>query len=337
MKVGIVGAGAIGGWVGAKLAAAGSHVSVLARGQTLNAVVANGLVLHEDSGSIAPQVAASGNAADLGPQALVVLAVKAPALREAAQAARPFIDQDTIIVPMLNGVPWWFLSDQPQLRPASLDPDGTIGDALPADQVIGCVVHASCSALAPGVIRRHFGKGLILGEPSRKPTDRLERVAALFAAAGLDVTKSDRIQQDIWYKLWGNMTMNPISALTRTTADLILDDELVSAFALRIMAEAAEIGAAIGCPIAESGEDRMQVTRKLGAFKTSMLQDVEAGRAIEVEALLGAPRAIGERAGIRTPYMDALLGMTRLFDAGRGLDKGSNGSIPNAPRVAAKE
>ncbi|MBY8821795.1 2-dehydropantoate 2-reductase [Sphingomonas colocasiae] len=314
MKVGIVGAGAIGGWIGAALAAAGSPVSVLARGATLEAVRANGLILDQESGQIAPRVAASANAAELGPQELLVIAVKAPALREAAQAARPLISRDTIIVPMLNGVPWWFLDDRPDLRPASLDPEGSIGAALPADQVIGCVVHASCSTIEPGVIRRHFGKGLILGEPSHAVTGRLERVSALFRDALLDVSVSERIQQDIWYKLWGNMTMNPISALTRATADRILDDELVAAFTLRIMAEAAAIGAAIGCPITESGEDRMLVTRKLGAFKTSMLQDVEAGRDIEIEALLGAPRAIGAQAGIPTPYMDALLGMTRLFD-----------------------
>lgn len=317
MKVGIIGAGAIGGWIGVKLAEAGSTVSVLARGRTLEAIRANGLVLHEEGERIATPVTASDRGADLGPQDLLVVAVKAPALRAAAEAARPMIDDGTIVVPMLNGVPWWFLSDQPAFRPDMLDPGDAIGAALPTRQLIGCVVHASCASPEPGVIRRHFGKGLILGEPSGAMTERLEHVAALFAGAGLDITASERIQQDIWYKLWGNMTMNPISALTRATADKILDDALVSAFALRIMAEAAEIGAAIGCPISESGEDRMQVTRKLGAFKTSMLQDVEAGRLIELDALLAAPRAIGQRAGIATPYMDALLGLTRLFDSSR--------------------
>ncbi|MCJ8156816.1 2-dehydropantoate 2-reductase [Sphingomonas sp. LaA6.9] len=319
MKVGIVGAGAIGGWIGAKLAAKGSPVSVLARGATLEAIRADGLVLHEDGLTIAAPVAASENGAELGPQDILVIAVKEPSLRAAALAAGPMVGPATAIVPMLNGVPWWFLGDRPALRPDSLDPDDAISASLPADQVIGCVVHASCASPEPGVVRRHFGKGLILGEPSGATTDRLARTAALFADAGLDITTSNRIQQDIWYKLWGNMTMNPISALTRATADRILDDALVAAFTLRIMAEAAEIGAAIGCPISQSGEDRMQVTRKLGAFRTSMLQDVEAGRAIEIDALLAAPRAIGERAGIATPYMDALLGLTRLFDSNRAL------------------
>lgn len=319
MKVGIVGAGAIGGWIGTKLAAKGSPVSVLARGATLEAIRADGLVLHEDGATIVAPVAASENGAELGPQDILVIAVKEPSLRAAALAARPMVGPATAIVPMLNGVPWWFLGDRPALRPDSLDPDDAISASLPADQVIGCVVHASCASPEPGVVRRHFGKGLILGEPSGATTERLARTAALFADAGLDITTSNRIQQDVWYKLWGNMTMNPISALTRATADRILDDALVAAFTLRIMAEAAEIGAAIGCPISQSGEDRMQVTRKLGAFRTSMLQDVEAGRAIEIDALLAAPRAIGERAGIATPYMDALLGLTRLFDSNRAL------------------
>jgi 2-dehydropantoate 2-reductase len=131
--------------------------------------------------------------------------------------------------------------------------------------------------------------------------------------AGLGVEVSDRIQQDVWYKLWGNMTMNPISALTRATTDKILDDELVRNFALAVMAEAKEVGAAIGCAIAESGEDRMAVTRKLGAIRTSMLQDVEAGRSLEIDALLAAPREIARAAGAPTPHMDALHGLVRLF------------------------
>lgn len=319
MKVGILGAGAIGGWVAAKLAQSGADVSVLARGATLQAIRANGLILHEDGGSFSAKVAASDDGTDLGRQDVLVIAVKAPALASAVAAAAPLIGPDIVIVPMLNGVPWWFLSDRPALRPESLDPTGTIGRLLPVAQVIGSVVHASCASPAPGVVRRNFGNGVILGEPSGADTERLRAVAALFTEAGLSITVSAHIQQDIWYKLWGNMTMNPISALTRATADKILDDELVSGFALRVMAEAAEIGAAIGYPIAESGADRMQVTRKLGAFKTSMLQDVEAGRPIELDALLAAPREIGRRAGIETPYMDALLGLAQLFDSGRKL------------------
>ena len=317
MKIGVVGAGAIGGWIAAKCAQGGHRVSVLARGPTLAGIRANGIILHEDGGTIARAVSASDRAAELGPQDLLVIAVKAPALATVAAMVGDMMTPETAIVAMLNGVPWWFLGDRPELKPASLDPAGTIAACLPLSQVIGSVVHAACASPEPGVVRRNFGNGLIIGEPAGGVTARVQDVGGVFSDAGLDVTVSERIQQDIWYKLWGNMTMNPISALTRATSDRILDDPLIETFALGIMAEAASIGAAIGCPIAESGADRMEVTRKLGAFRTSMLQDVEAGRAIEIDALLAAPREIGQRAGIATPNMDALLGLLRVFDESR--------------------
>ena len=163
-----------------------------------------------------------------------------------------------------------------------------------------------------------MGQGLIIGEPSGAMTRRLAGIASVLDGAGFDVTASERIQYDIWYKLWGNMTMNPVSALTGATADRILDDPLVKAFVLQVMAEAAEVGARIGTPIAESGEDRCLVTRKLGAFRTSMLQDAEAGRPMEIDALLAAPREIAQMVGVATPGMDALLGLTRLYAQTRG-------------------
>jgi 2-dehydropantoate 2-reductase len=225
----------------------------------------------------------------------------------------------TWIVPMLNGVPWWFMSGREGGALASADPDGRIARALPFAQLIGSVVHASSASPEPGLIVHGFGNGLILGEPLGGASDRVRQAADIFAGAGLAATASEDIRRDIWYKLWGNMTMNPVSALTGATCDRILDDPLAEDFILRIMAEAAAIGAAIGCPIKASGRDRMAVTRKLGAFKTSMLQDVEAGRPIELDALLAAPREIGRAAGVPTPNMDALLGLTRLFAGTRGL------------------
>jgi 2-dehydropantoate 2-reductase len=169
------------------------------------------------------------------------------------------------------------------------------------------------------VIQHIAGNGLIFGEPGGGESQRLKSLVDLFAGAGFAATASPRIQKDIWYKLWGNMTMNPISALTAATCDRILDDDLVEAFILRVMTEAQEIGARIGCPIEESGRDRIAVTRRLGAFKTSMLQDVEAGRAVELDALLGAPREIGRIVGVKTPDMDTLFGLLRLFAQQRGL------------------
>ncbi len=315
MKIGIIGAGAIGGWVGARLALAGYEVSALARGDTLTALQ-DGLFLTEGGSTERAEPRASDEAAALGQQDLLIIAVKAPSLAGAAEAARPMIGPDTAILPMLNGVPWWFLDGEPL---ASVDPDGRIAAALPFDQIVGCVVHAACRRTAPNAIEVAHADKLIIGEPGGETSERLARLFAVLDGAGLRPDVTGNVRRAIWYKLWGNMTMNPVSALTLATADRILGDQNLKPFILACMAEAAAIGAAIGCPIEESGGDRMAVTARLGAFKTSMLQDVEAGRAIELEALLGAPREIGRRVGIATPNIDALYALTRLMAENRGL------------------
>jgi 2-dehydropantoate 2-reductase len=196
---------------------------------------------------------------------------------------------------------------------------GAIAAAIPVRHVIGCVVHATCSVREPGLVRHGFGRGLIIGEPAGGASSRVNALADRLTAAGFETTVSKRIQADVWYKLWGNMTMNPMSALTGATCDRLLDDPLLDRFTLAIMAEAAAIGDRIGCPIHQSGEDRNAVTRKLGAFKTSMLQDVEAGKPLEIDGLLTAVSEIGRRVSVPTPSTDALLGLTRVFAAGRGL------------------
>ena len=322
-KIAIYGAGAIGGWLGAKLAGAGCDVSVVARGATLAALQQYGLRLVEAAGTAAQPVRASSDPVALGAQDLVIVAVKAPALLEVARHIAPLIGTDTIVLTAMNGVPWWFFeSFGGALAGTALqavDPTGEIARAMPARQVIGCVVHASCSVDAPGVIRHHFGNGLIVGEPSGLSTDRVQALAALLQRAGFAATVSPQIQKDIWYKLWGNMTVNPISAITGATTDLILGDELVRGFVSSVMLEAKEIGARFGIPIEQQPEDRHAVTRKLGAFKTSMLQDVEAGRPLEIDALVGAVHEIGRHLALPTPNLDALFGLARLMARQRGL------------------
>jgi len=322
-KVAIVGAGAIGGWMGMHLARAGVQISVLARGDTLTALQRNGLQLHQGGELHHMPVKASNDAAELGVQDLVVISVKAPALASVTQQIGPLIGQDTVVLTAMNGVPWWFLQDfggpvQGQSL-GTVDPQGTIARAIPAQHVIGGVVHASCSVDAPGVIRHHFGDGLIVGEPSGANTPRVQALHALLQKAGFNATLSPQIQKDIWFKLWGNMTVNPISALTGATSDRLLDDALVRGFMSRVMLEARAIGECIGIPIAQEPEDRHAITRKLGTFKTSMLQDVEAGKPVELDALVSAVRELGQMTGVATPFTDALLGLSRLHARGLGL------------------
>jgi 2-dehydropantoate 2-reductase len=343
MKVCIVGVGAIGGMIGYRLASVGCEVSGLARGATLEALRKEGLRYTEapEGGPGGPGVStahgtaavagapaagmpglgrapikASADAADLGRQDLVVLAVKGPALAAVAPAIAPLIGPETIVLPAMNGVPWWFFQGfggslaGTSLR--SIDPEGAVARAIPPESIIGCVVHCGASCPEPGLVRALPRKQLILGEPSGVDSPRVRALADLLSKAGFDAPVSDCVQRDIWYKLWGNMTMNPISALTGATMDRILDDPQVAEFCRRIMEEARRVGAKIGCAIDQSVEARFAITRGLGAFKTSMLQDIEAKRPVELDALVAAPAEIGALVGEPTPSIDILLGLARL-------------------------
>jgi 2-dehydropantoate 2-reductase len=326
MKVCIVGAGAIGGFIGARLAAAGTaEVSAIARGATLQAMRTHGWRLRQANLLIEAPANASDDAQDLGPMDLVVIAVKGPALPAVAANIAPLLGPHTIVLPAMNGVPWWFGQGVAALGDApldSVDPGGAISAAIPRRHVLGCVVHASAATLEPGLVQHRMGQGLIVGEPEGGDSVRARQVADLLGGAGFDVTLSSDIRYDIWYKLWGNLTMNPVSALTGATIDRLLDDPLVRRFCSNAMVEAAAVGARIGCAVDQSPEDRHAVTRKLGSFKTSMLQDVEAGRAIELDSIVTAVHEMARRVGVATPNIDALLGLTRLFGRTHGLYPG---------------
>jgi 2-dehydropantoate 2-reductase len=315
-RVAIVGAGAIGGWIGLHLARAGCEVSALARGKTLAALQHDGLQLRSGKTPLQAPVTASPNSAELGVQDLVVVAVKAPALAGVAQQIAPLIGHHTVVLTAMNGVPWWFLDGfggaLAGTNLASVDPGGQIARDIPVRHVIGGVVHASCSLDAPGVVRHHFGNGLILGEPAGGASERMGALTALLHQAGFNASVSPQIQKDIWYKLWGNMTVNPVSALTGATTDRILGDELVRGFISSVMLEARAIGERLGIPINQQPADRHAVTLKLGAFKTSMLQDVAARKPLEIDALVSAVRELGQLTGVATPFTDALLGLSRL-------------------------
>ena len=311
---------------------------MLARGATLQALREQGLRLSHAQGQYQWPVYASDRAHDLGPQDWVVLAVKAPALNQMAphinETLGPLLAPHTRVLTAMNGVPWWFLHGlQPQWADertgtshlSSVDPGGLLRNALPLERVSGCVVHASCHTLAPGHVYHHFGQGLIVGDPRGEASAATVRLVELLKAAGFESRVSERIQQDVWFKLWGNMTMNPLSAITMATTDLMLRDPDVRGFVSNVMLEARDIGRRLGLPIEQEPEDRHAVTAKLGAFKTSMLQDVEANREVELDALVTVVQELGRLTGVSTPYTNALLGLARLRLQGLGLYR------PNSP------
>jgi 2-dehydropantoate 2-reductase len=348
MRICIVGAGAVGGYIASLLAfSEAASTSVLARGATLAALHRNsldhdgphsgGLRVQTNDGVVTVAVRAAGSAAELGPQDVVVVAVKAQAAPAAVASIGPLLGPSTVVLPAMNGVPWWFFDrvdggtagegtagegTGPDgfggpcagMHLSSVDPGGAMARAVPVSRVLGVVVHFSASSPVPGVVRHFSGDRLIIGEPSGTASARLEAVAGVLREAGFTVDVSDRIRQAAWYKLWGNLTVNPVSALTGASSGQILDDSLVRAFCESAMLEAREIGARIGCPITELPADRNLVTRKLGDFRTSMLQDALAGRSLELDALTGAVREIGAVVGVPTPYVDALHGLARLAE-----------------------
>jgi len=328
MKVCVVGAGAVGGlvagWLGHRLGPQDLTLSVLARGETLAALQRNGLRVEQAGGPVVVQpILASDQPEALGLQDLVVVAVKGPALGAVAPAVRALSGAHTTVLVAMNGIPWWYfdhLEGPAQgLRLATVDPGDRIRAHIPTERVLGCVVHLSAGTSGPGVVSHAFGNRLILGEPAGGDSLRLQQVGDLLARGGFVVETSPRIQREIWFKLWGNMTMNPISALTGATGDRILDDTLLRAYLNAMMLEARDIGARFGIPIEQHPEQRHEVTRKLGALRTSMLQDTEAGRPLEIDALLSAVCEVGRRLAMPTPHLDSLLGMTRLMARTRGL------------------
>jgi 2-dehydropantoate 2-reductase len=315
----VVGGGAIGGIVAARLARAGVAVSLLARGAHLDAIKHNGLVVIDGDERHTLNVTATDQPETLGVQDLVFICLKGPALTAAASSLKPLIGPGTHIVSVMNGVPWWFLNEfggaLAGRRLESVDPAGVVSAALPPSQVSGCVVHISSSIAEPGVIRKGYGNELIIGPGSAQMADRATHAIDLLRRARFDVVTSDNIRRDIWVKLWGNMTMNPISAITRSTGDVILDDPLTKSLVVSVMEEARCIGKEIGIELTMTTDARNAMTRKLGAFRTSMLQDVEAGRQLEIEAILGAPYEIAVKAAIPAPFISMLYGLVGQLNA----------------------
>ena len=327
MRASIVGAGAIGGWLGGLLADAGWQVSLLARGRTLDSVRNDGLRLRTGGKERTYRLIATEHGAQLGPQDYVILALKGQDLAAAVPSIVPMLGAETTIVTAMNGLPWWFTRglDGPLTAAplASVDPDGTIARALNAFAVVGCVIHASAYRSAPGVIELVKADRLTFGAPTGQPSVAAERLAAAFAASGVEARATTMIRDEIWAKLWGNMTMNPLSMLTGASTGRMLDDPDVAGVCLAMMQEFARLGEVIGISLPMTAEQRMGVTRKLGDFRTSMLQDFETGRPLELDPIIGAVVELAERVGQPVPFIRAIYGLARQRAISSGLYGGA--------------
>ena len=323
MKICIFGAGAIGGYMGAKLAKAGAEVSLVARGPHLAAMQANGLRLIEEDGEMTVPVTASDNAADLGPQDYVIVTLKAHSVPPVVERMQPLIGPDTTIVSGVNGVPWWYFhkigGPLEGTRLASVDPGDAQWDGFGPDRVLGCVVYPAAEVAAPGGIRHIEGNRFSLGEPDGSKSDRALALSQALTAAGLRAPVRPRLRDEIWVKLWGNLSFNPISALTHATLDVLCTDPGTRSVARAMMVEAQTVAEALGVKFPIDVDRRIDGGAAVGAHRTSMLQDLDAGRPMEIDALVGSVAELGRITGIATPTIDAVLALVTLRARTAGL------------------
>jgi 2-dehydropantoate 2-reductase len=323
MKFAIIGAGAIGGWLAARLALAGEAVSVVARGATLERIRRHGLELRSNGRREVAQVRAAASPAELDAQDVVLLTVKAQSLPALAPSLYPLLKQDTLVLSAANGLPWWYFLSPGQpcegLRLAGADPLGAIEAAIPLPQVLGLSVFAACHCPEPGVVQHDSGGRLLLGEPAGGASARLAALAQRLQAAGLDAQASDDIRRDIWIKLLGNACFNPVSLLTGAPSDEMIDQPELHALFVRMMEEAIAIGGRLGLRLDVQPVRRIAQTRQLGRIKTSMLQDLEAGRPVELDAIVGTLVECAAAVAMPVPTLASILAMARLRARHAGL------------------
>ena len=328
MKIAIIGAGAIGGYVGVKLALAGEQVSFIARGANLEAIRRHGmkLIMQDGSEHVAREVVATNDYAAAGVQDLVILAMKAHQLEAVVDDLPKLIGPDTLIVTMQNGVPFWYFHEHGGALAGtplkSVDPSGRIAAAIPAKQVIGCVVYPASELVAPGVVRHIEGDRFPVGELDGSASARVQRVADCFVKAGFKSPVLDNIRAEIWLKLWGNLTFNPISALAHATLEDICRYPLTRELAAAMMSEAQAVANKLGITFRVSLDKRIAGAEKVGKHKTSMLQDIEAGRAPEIDALVGSVAELGRLTDTPTPHIDTAYALVKLLAKTMVEDKG---------------
>ena len=325
MKICIFGAGAIGGMLAVRLTQAGHQVSVVARGAQLAAIREKGLTLLSGEKRDTVQLKASDKPAELGVQDHVILCVKGYGLAQATTAIAPLLGSQTSVVPAVNGIPWWFFHQWggalAGTRLQACDPDGSIADAVSPERIIGAVVFQSGANVEPGVVRHNSGSRMVFGELGNVKSERAEALAQAFKAGGFDASCTDNIRLEIWLKLFGNVSFNPVSVLAGVSTDRMIDDPGVHGLFVQMMSETAAIGRAIELEVGVTPENRIAMTRKLGKIKTSMLQDAESGRPLEIDAIIGATVEVGRKLGISMPALEAVYGLTRLRGDALGLYK----------------
>ena len=317
MKICIFGAGAIGGYMGAKLAQAGADVSLVARGPHLAAMQAKGLTLIEEGCEpVTVQVRASADAAELGTQDYVIVTLKAHSVPAVVGAMQPLIGEHTTIVSGVNGVPWWYFhkigGPLEGTRLHSVDPGNVQWDGFGPDRVLGCVVYPAAEVSIPGTIRHIEGNRFSLGEPDGSTSDRAVALSQVLRSAGLKAPVRPRLRDEIWVKLWGNLSFNPISALTLATLDVLCTDPGTREVARRMMLEAQVIGEKLGVTFPIDVERRIDGGAAVGAHRTSMLQDLDAGRPMEIDALIGSVQELGRITATPTPTIDTVLALVAL-------------------------
>jgi 2-dehydropantoate 2-reductase len=324
VKIAIIGAGAIGGYVGTRLALSGQEVTFIARGANLEALKARGIrLLSADGEEVVRNVRATDSYDDAGRHDLVILAIKAHQVEAVAEQVPKLFGPDTVVMPMQNGIPYWYFHEHAGAlagtRVRSVDPTGSIRDHIPCERVLGCVVYPAAELLSPGVVKHVEGNRFPVGELDGSTSERVTRMSGAFVAAKLQAPVLDNIRAEIWLKLWGNLTFNPISALTRATLAGICQDPLGRSLAEAMMMEAQTIANKLGITFRTSLEKRISGAERVGHHKTSMLQDVEAGRSLEVDALLGSVIEVARLTETPTPYLDTVYALTKLL--GKGLDE----------------
>lgn len=315
MKICIYGAGAIGGYLGAGLALNGADVTLIARGPHLAAMQENGLKLVKDGEERVARVTATDDPAEAGPQDYVIVTLKAHSVPPIADRFAPLFHEKTAVVWGVNGIPWWYFygleGDHADRRIECLDPGGVLWDHLGPERMIGCAVYPAAEVPEPGVIQHVEGDRFSLGEPSGEKTERVQALSAALIGAGFKAPVRPQIRNELWVKLWGNLSFNPISALTHATLETIGTDPGTREIARRMMVEGQEIGEALGVRFAVDVEKRINGAVEVGAHKTSMLQDLERGRPMEIDALVTAVQEMGRVVGVQTPYIDAVLALVQ--------------------------